>query len=69
VNRELILTPEAETEIAEAVAWYEQQKLGLGLDFIRAVDFALVAVCWNPFQYQTIWKQYAAPAWLASRTV
>jgi ParE toxin of type II toxin-antitoxin system, parDE len=58
VNRELILAPEAETEIADAVFWYEQQKPGLGLDFFRAVDSALVTVRLNPFQYQIIWKQY-----------
>jgi toxin ParE1/3/4 len=58
VNRELILAPEAETEIADAVLWYEQQKPGLGLDFLRAVDSALITVRRNPFQYQIIWKQY-----------
>jgi plasmid stabilization system protein ParE len=58
VNRELILGPEAEAEIAEAGDWYDQRSPGLGADFVRAVDATLVAIQQNPFQYQTIWGQF-----------
>jgi hypothetical protein len=58
VNWQLILAPEAEAEIANAAFWYNQQKAGLGLDFVRAVDSALLAIQRNPLQYQIIWKQY-----------
>lgn len=34
----LILHPEAQTEIAEAVAWYEEQRPGLGERFQGALD-------------------------------
>jgi hypothetical protein len=55
VNRELILAPEAETEIADAVFWYEQQKPSL--DFLGAVDFCSCHRSAESLQYQIIWKQ------------
>jgi plasmid stabilization system protein ParE len=58
VNRELILGPEAEAEIAEAGDWYDQRSPGLGAGFVRAVDATLEAIQQNPFQYQTIWGQF-----------
>jgi plasmid stabilization system protein ParE len=58
VNRELILEPEAEAEIAEAADWYNQQKSGLGVDFVLAVATTLAAILRNPFQYQIVWKEY-----------
>jgi plasmid stabilization system protein ParE len=58
VNGGLILALEAEAEIADAALWYDRQKPGLGLDFVRAVDAALVAIQRNPLHYQVIWKQY-----------
>jgi toxin ParE1/3/4 len=58
VNRALTLEPEAETEIAEACDWYDRQIPGLGIDFIRAVESALVAIQHNPLQYQIVWEEY-----------
>jgi plasmid stabilization system protein ParE len=54
MNRKLILRPEAETELAEAVDWYETRGKGLGADFMRAVDAAMAAIQRNPDQYQII---------------
>jgi hypothetical protein len=58
VKRELILEPEAEAEIAEAADWYNEQKSGLGVDFVLAVASTLAAVQRNPLQYQIVWKEY-----------
>jgi toxin ParE1/3/4 len=58
VNRELFLEPEAEAEIAEASDWYNQQKLGLGTDFVLAVSSTLTAIQQNPLQYQKVWREY-----------
>jgi plasmid stabilization system protein ParE len=33
--------PEASAELEDAALWYEGQRLGLGLEFVQAVDFAL----------------------------
>ena len=58
MNRELILGPEAEAEIAEARDWYDQRRPGLGADFVHAVDAMLVTIQHSPFQYQTVWGQF-----------
>ena len=39
--RRLRIHPEAADEAAEAAAWYEKERPGLGEDFARAVDAAL----------------------------
>jgi hypothetical protein len=35
---ELILAPEAELDVAEAYAWYEKRRAGLGEEFLSSVD-------------------------------
>jgi hypothetical protein len=35
---ELIFAPEAEQDIAEAYAWYEGRRPGLGEEFLRCLD-------------------------------
>ena len=37
----LIVTPEAEADMAEAKAWYEGRRTGLGEDFVLCVEAAL----------------------------
>jgi plasmid stabilization system protein ParE len=54
MNRKLILRPEAEAELAEAIDWYEVRGKGLGADFMRAVDAAMAAIERNPERYQII---------------
>jgi plasmid stabilization system protein ParE len=44
----LILRPAAAADIEDAVSWYEQQRRGLGLEFLEAVDGALQAIAQNP---------------------
>ena len=52
MNRRVILRPQAEAELAEAIDWYESRGKGLGADFMRAVDAAIAAIGRNPDQYQ-----------------
>ena len=33
----LIITPEAETDLAEAKAWYDKQRRGLAEDFVLVI--------------------------------
>jgi plasmid stabilization system protein ParE len=54
MNRKLILRPEAEAELAEAVDWYETRGKGLGADFMRAVDATMATIHRSPDQYQII---------------
>ncbi len=38
MTRRLVFRPEAETELTEAVDWYEARSLGLGAEFLRSLD-------------------------------
>ena len=44
----MILRPEAETDIGDAATWYEEQKAGLGGEFVEAVFHAIDALSVNP---------------------
>ncbi len=52
----IIVRPEAEAELADAYAWYEQQVTSLGDDFILAVDAAINSIRRNPLQYPVVYK-------------
>lgn len=39
--RRILLRPEAEQELAEAVTWYEHRGRGLGAEFLRALEAAI----------------------------
>jgi hypothetical protein len=47
---ELVIAPEAESDIAEAYDWYEGRRPGLGEEFLSSVDACLgdAAVLVNP---------------------
>ena len=45
---QLLVRPEAEQDLAEAVRWYEERQPGLGGGFLRRVDEALDRVIRNP---------------------
>ncbi len=53
----LILRPEAESDIQNAFEWYEAQVPGLGSEFVRAVDVCLSAIGRNPLAYPIVHKQ------------
>ena len=40
---ELIIAPEADLDIAEAYAWYENQRTGLGEEFLSSIDACIEA--------------------------
>ena len=44
----LRISEEADAEMAEAARWYEQNRAGLGLEFLAAVDAAVVRIEENP---------------------
>ena len=45
---QLILRPAAAADIEDAITWYEQQRSGLGTEFLEAVNLALGAIAENP---------------------
>ena len=50
----LVVRGAAETDIAEAARWYEQRSLGLGSEFLRAVDVALDEIARMPERYPVV---------------
>ena len=50
----VILLPEAEAELWEAAAWYEQQNPHAAKRFNDAYEAALARLTDNPFQYQVV---------------
>ncbi len=49
MNWKVLVRPEAEEDIVEAAAWYEDHQPGLGEDFIREVMQVWDALAGNPF--------------------
>jgi plasmid stabilization system protein ParE len=52
--RRLIFRLHARFDIAEAADWYERQSVGLGVEFVRAVNAMVASIHRNPEQYQRI---------------
>jgi hypothetical protein len=44
----LVLLAEAEAELDDAAGWYDEQRLGLGNEFLGAVQDALVVIANRP---------------------
>ena len=55
-KQKLIIRPEAESDIQEACAWYEDKSKGLGADFIRCIDAALSLIQRSPELYAQVHK-------------
>jgi plasmid stabilization system protein ParE len=53
-----ILVPEAQTDIADAYLWYEEQDLGLGLEFLRCVEVALLTIQRMPLIHPVVHGTY-----------
>ncbi len=55
---ELILAPEAEQDIAEAYAWYEARRTGLGEDFLSSVEACSEAIRRTPDMHPIVHESY-----------
>ena len=54
----LIIAPEAESDISEAYAWYEERRIGLGEDFLSCVDACIHTICRMPEMFGIIYENY-----------
>ncbi len=54
MTRRILFRPEAESELVQAVDWYEARSRGLGTDFLRAVDVALSSLQRRPLLHREI---------------
>jgi plasmid stabilization system protein ParE len=56
--KSISFTPEAEDDSYQGYSWYESRRIGLGREFITAVDACLQSISRNPKLYQTIYQDY-----------
>jgi hypothetical protein len=57
VNRILTIEPEAEAEIAEAAAWYDERDGRVRARFLHAVGEALDIIQRHPEHYQFVYER------------
>ncbi len=55
---EHFVAPEAKSDVSEAYAWYEDQRLGLGEEFLSSVDACIQKICRSPEIYEIVRKTY-----------
>ena len=55
---ELIIAPEAEQDIAEAYAWYEGRRSGLGEEFLSCLDACIEGIRRTPKMYAIVHEIY-----------
>jgi plasmid stabilization system protein ParE len=54
VTERFIVRPAAEADVAEAALWYEAQSIGLGAEFLRAVDICFEEIRRSPERFPEI---------------
>jgi plasmid stabilization system protein ParE len=55
--RQLLVRPAAAADIEEAYLWYEKQRVGLGEEFLAAVDSLLGEIVAHPTTYPVIHRE------------
>jgi plasmid stabilization system protein ParE len=55
---ELIVAPEAEQDLDEAYAWYEDRRTGLGEEFLTCVDACVQAIRRVPEAHARVFETY-----------
>ena len=54
----LIISPEAGQDLADAYAWYERHRVGLGEEFLSCVDASISAIYRSPETYGLVHENY-----------
>ena len=54
----VVLAPEAELDIAEAYAWYEGHRIGLGEEFLSSIEACLQGITRRPELYPLAHDNY-----------
>jgi plasmid stabilization system protein ParE len=55
---ELVIAPDAELDIVEAYAWYEERRLGLGEEFLSSLDAGIQSVIRHPEKHLRAYGTY-----------
>ena len=54
MNRQLIVRPEAEADIADAAVWYDSREPGLGVELLSEVHSAIARALKNPESFTRV---------------
>jgi len=54
VTPRLVFRPEAEAELLDARAWYEEERVGLGALFAAAIETTVTLILQNPLAYPRV---------------
>ncbi len=54
MTRRLTILPQAELDVGDATAWYEEQRTGLGGELLNELDSVVQRVVRSPFQFPEI---------------
>lgn len=57
MSRGITIRPEAEAELAEAYAWYERQRPGLGDEFLVRLDECLSSIQSRPLLHPIVHRE------------
>ena len=57
MSKRVIVEPEAEADLAEAYAWYDEQRAGLGDDFLLCIEAAIEAIGERPKSFPIVQSQ------------
>ncbi len=55
---DLVVAPEAELDLAEAYAWYEERRTGLGEEFLSAADACFESIRRRPEMYPAVYETF-----------
>ena len=56
MNYKLIVRPEAEIDLSDAFNWYENNRVGLGYDFLLQIDAGFHFIIRNPDAHSVEYK-------------
>jgi len=54
----VVAAPEAEQDVADAYAWYEGRRAGLGEEFLGCLDACIEAIRRSPKTHATIFRSF-----------
>jgi plasmid stabilization system protein ParE len=58
VTVRVVAAPQAEQDVADAYAWYEGRRLGLGEEFLGCLDACIEAVRRSPQTHATVFRDF-----------
>jgi plasmid stabilization system protein ParE len=58
MDAKLVIAPEAERDLDEGYAWYEERRAGLGEEFLSCIDARIQTIIRSPESCATVHESY-----------